>query len=30
MNSSRDNIATYETKRQSMGEPSGTVNKEKE
>jgi hypothetical protein len=30
MNSSSDNIATYETRRNSMGEPSSTVNKKKE
>lgn len=29
MNSGRDNIATYRTKRNSMGEPSSTVNREK-
>ena len=27
MNSGRDNIATYETRRNSMGEPSSTVNR---
>ena len=29
MNSGRDNIATYGKRRNSMGKPSSTVNKEK-
>ena len=29
MNSGRDNIATYGTRRNSMGEPSSTVTKNK-
>ncbi len=30
MNSSSDNIATYGTKRKSMGKPSSTVTKNKD